>query len=259
MVLFLLRVECSILKTRFCAVIPTYNNPITIRLVAEKALEHVETVIIVDDASRAEGHDAVASLSATPGLEVVWRESNGGKGAAVKDGLRKAHELGFTHALQVDADNQHDLSQIPILLAAASKEPESLVLAYPQFDASVPKSRLHARQITIFWTTLETWGRAIIDPMCGFRVYPLKNTLRALPRSNHMDFDPEIAVRLVWLGTPVTNLPVKVRYLTAEEGGISNFDMLWDNVRISWMHTRLFILSFFKAPGLLLRRWGQNG
>ena len=250
--------ECSILTTRFCAVIPTYNNPITIRLVAEKALEHVETVIIVDDASRSEGHDAVADLSALPGMEVVWRESNGGKGAAVKDGLRRAHELGFTHALQVDADNQHDLSQIPTLIAAAAKKPESLILAYPQFDASVPKSRLHARQITIFWTTLETWGRAIIDPMCGFRVYPLENTLRALPRSNHMDFDPEIAVRLVWLGTPVTNLPVRVRYLTAEEGGISNFDMLWDNVRISWMHTRLFILSFFKAPGLLLRRWSQK-
>lgn len=250
--------EFSTLTPRFCAVIPTYNNPLTIRLVAEKALEHVEAVIIVDDASRQEGHDAVAGLTLLPGMDVVWRKTNGGKGAAVKDGFHRAAELGFTHVLQIDADHQHDLSRIPALISAASANPDALILAYPQFDATVPKSRLHARQITIFWTTLETWGRTIVDPMCGFRVYPLEKTLLALPRSNHMDFDPEVAVRLVWLGTKVTNLPVNVRYLTAEEGGISHFDLLWDNVRISWMHTRLFILSLLKAPGFLLRRWGRK-
>lgn len=233
---------------RYCAVIPTFNNPLTLRGVVELALASVEQVIVVDDASAEAGRLEAEALSQDECVVLIRRGQNGGKGAAVKDGLRRAFELGFTHALQIDADHQHDLSRIPSLLDASKNSPEALVLAHPEFDESVPKSRLHARQITIFWTTLETWGRKIVDPMCGFRVYPVASTVKALPASQHMDFDPEVAVRLVWLGVPVINLPVKVRYLTAEEGGVSHFDMLWDNVRISWMHTRLFLLSLVLMP-----------
>jgi hypothetical protein len=70
-------------------------------------------------------------------------------------------------------------------------------------------------------------------------VYPVKDSLATNTRSNRMDFDPEIAVRLVWRGVPIHNIPTRVRYLTAEEGGVSHFSMFWDNARISWMHTRL--------------------
>ena len=54
-----------------------------------------------------------------------------------------------------------------------------------------------------------------------------------------MDFDAEIAVRMVWQGCPVVNLPTRVRYLSADEGGVSHFRMFRDNVLISWSHTRL--------------------
>jgi len=228
-----------------CAIIPTYNNPLTIGHVVQTVQTWIPTVIVVDDGSAEEGRAAIDALAFRPGVEVVRRPQNGGKGAAVKDGLRRAEQLGFSHALQVDADNQHDLLRIPALLAESKRHPEALILAYPEFDETVPKGRLHARKITIFWTTLETFGRSIIDPMCGFRIYPVKDTVQVLPRSNYMDFDPEIAVRLVWHGVPVVNVATKVRYLTAAEGGVSNFHIFYDNVRISWMHTRLFTLSIF--------------
>lgn len=231
--------------TRTCAVIPTYNNPQTIALVVSIVQRSIDTVIVVDDGSAAEGKRAIAELRNKPGVMVIERAENGGKGAAVKDGLRHALQLGFSHALQVDADNQHDLERIPYFLVESQRHPQALILAYPEFDESVPKGRLHARKITIFWTTLETFGRSIIDPMCGFRIYPLVETVVALPKSNYMDFDPEIAVRLVWNGVPVVNVPAKVRYLSADEGGVSNFHVLYDNIRISWMHTRLFTLAIF--------------
>jgi hypothetical protein len=104
----------------------------------------------------------------------------------------------------------------------------------------VPKGRLIGRQITIFWTHIETGGRRIVDPMCGFRVYPLA-AVTELRCGDRMDFDIEIAVKLVWKGVPVVNLPTKVRYLTAAEGGVSNFRMFEDNVKISWLHTRLVV------------------
>ncbi|MGI5860840.1 MAG: glycosyltransferase family 2 protein [Myxococcales bacterium] len=224
---------------RPCILIPTYNNPATIRSVVERVRRHLADVVVIDDCSADEGKQAVEALARDGLTHTHRRERNGGKGAAVKTGFEVADRLGFTHALQVDADGQHALDDIPRFIEAARQKPESLVLGAPVFDETVPKARLKARQITIFWTNLETGGKVIEDPMCGFRVYPLKAALAAGARGDRMDFDPEIAVRMVWDQVPVINLPTKVRYLSAEEGGVSHFKMFRDNALISWMHTRL--------------------
>jgi polyprenyl-phospho-N-acetylgalactosaminyl synthase len=157
----------------------------------------------------------------------------------VKDGFRAAHALGFSHALQVDADGQHDVADVPRFLEALRERPDALVLAQPIFDATAPAARMRGRKFTLFWTDLETGGRVIQDPMCGFRLYPLAPALRAAAWGDRMDFDIEIAVRLVWEGCPVVNLPTRVRYLSREQGGVSHFRMWHDNTLISWAHTRL--------------------
>lgn len=228
---------------RACAVIPTYDNPRTIAAVVQRVRVHVDDVIIVDDASGEAGRAAVDELA---GVTVVRRAHNGGKGAAVKDGLRRAAELGFTHALQIDADGQHDTDDIPAMLAAARARPEALVLSSPRYDETAPRGRLIGRKITQFWTDVETGGGIIDDPMCGFRVYPLATATRVRVPSDRMDFDIEIAVRMVWERVPVVNLPTKVRYVPAIAGGVSHFRMFRDNVRISWMHTRLCHIALWR-------------
>lgn len=239
---------------RPCVVIPTYNNPATIRSVVERVREHLAAVIVVDDGSDTAGRDAVAELGQAGLAHVVHRQQNGGKGAAVKTGFQAAHDLGYTHVLQVDADGQHNLSDIPEFLKASQNRPEALILGAPVYDETAPRSRLIGRQITLFWTNFETHGRVIHDPMCGFRVYPVRAVLRLRKLGERMDFDIEIAVRLVWLGVAVVNLPTRVRYLGADEGGVSHFDMLWDNVRISWLHTRLSIYAMTVYPFVRLGR-----
>ncbi|MGA8893231.1 MAG: glycosyltransferase family 2 protein, partial [Anaeromyxobacteraceae bacterium] len=199
----------------------------------------LEAVVVVDDGSGDEAR-AIATDLEHRGLAVVRRhERNLGKGAAVKTGLATALKLGFTHALQVDADGQHDLDDVPRFLAASHESPEALVLGRPLFDASAPSVRRRGRLISIFWTTLETGGRVIEDPLCGFRVYPVAAALRAGARGDRMEFDPEVAVRMVWQGTPVVNLPTRVRYLSTQEGGVSHFRMFRDNVRMVLVHVRL--------------------
>jgi hypothetical protein len=111
----------------------------------------------------------------------------------------------------------------------------------------VSKGRTIGRKITLFWTHLETGGQVIGDPMCGFRIYPVAAALATHTRSDAMDFDPEIAVRMVWAGVPVINLPTRVRYIRRDEGGVSHFRMFRDNVLISWMHTRLMVSKIFAA------------
>ena len=243
---------------RPCALVPTYDNPRTIRAVVESVRRFVPDVVVIDDGSATAGRETVASLGRDGLAHVHHREANGGKGAAVKTGFRVAFDLGFTHALQVDADGQHDLEDAPKLLAAARSDPSALVLGAPIYDETAPKGRLVGRRITQWWTNRETGGPVIDDPMCGFRVYPLGRAVNVRVPANRMDFDIEVAVRLVWAGARVINVPTKVKYLPAEAGGVSHFRMFEDNVRISWMHTRLYNIVLwrrvFSPFAWLLRR-----
>lgn len=236
---------------RPCAVIPTYDNPTTLRAVVE-AVRGELPVIVIDDGSGPAGREVVEALGREDLAHVHHRERNGGKGAAVTTGFEVARSLGYTHALQVDADGQHELGDLPRFLAASREQPEALILGAPIYDASAPKGRLIGRQITRFWTNLETFGPVIDDPMCGFRVYPVEPACRIAPRCGpRMDFDIEVAVRLVWAGLPVVNLPTRVRY---PEGGVSHFHMVRDNARISWMHSKLVIESWARLAARSLGR-----
>lgn len=224
---------------RPCILVPTYDNPRTVRDVVARAREHLADVVVVDDASGPDGRAVVEALGADELAHVTRRERNGGKGAAVKTGFALARELGYTHALQVDADGQHALEDIPRFLDAARQNPSALVLGQPRFDGTAPIGRRIGRRITIFWTWIEA-GPVIGDAMCGFRVYPLEAALRAsVGTGDRMDFDPEIAVRIAWTGAPVIQLPTRVRYVSRAEGGVSHFGLVRDNWLISRMHTRL--------------------
>ncbi len=226
------------------AILPTYNNTWTVSRVARGLLELVPQVIVVDDGSDAQTKAVLAELGKTEGIEILTREENGGKGAAVKSGLARAVERGFTHAIQVDADEQHDLNSAPSLLEASRNAPLALVLGHPVFDESAPTSRRIGRNISVFWTHAATVldpGR-IQDPMCGFRVYPVEAAHEASRHTgDRMDFDPEVAIRLAWQGREVVNLPVNVRY---PEGGISHYRAFADNVLVAVMHARLCIYRY---------------
>lgn len=224
---------------RPCILVPTYDNPRTVRDVVRRAREHLTDIVVVDDGSGPEGRTVIEAIGREGLARVTHRARNGGKGAAVKTGFAFAYELGYTHALQLDADGQHALEDVPRFLEAARAEPSALVLGQPRFDASAPLGRRIGRQITIFWTWVEA-GSVIGDAMCGFRVYPLEAALRAAASSgDRMDFDPEIAVRIAWAGAPVIRIPTRVRYVSRDEGGVSHFSLGLDNWLISKMHTRL--------------------
>jgi len=239
---------------RTCAVIPTYDNPLTIGRVVSEVRRHVEDVIIVDDGGHADAVRALDAICDQPAALVIHRERNGGKGAAVKTGLHTARELGYTHALQIDADGQHATADIPKFLAHAAERPEAAVLGHPVFDATMPRGRRAAHALTNFMVFLQTGGRYIVDPQCGFRVYPVEAALAVGARGDRMDFDIEIAVRLHWAGVPIVNVPTGVRYLPAADGGTSHFRPVRDNVAISWMHARLLFTSVLWRLGLAGRR-----
>jgi glycosyltransferase involved in cell wall biosynthesis len=232
---------------RPCAIVPTHNHHLRLGEVAAGLRRFDLPVLIVDDGSDNPSKAAIAALhDPARGVTVMRLEVNGGKGAAVMAGFRRALAEGFTHALQVDADGQHDPAQAAEFLALGRARPEAVVSGGAVYDASVPKARKYGRYITHVCVWGETMSRDISDSMCGYRLYPLRAVARLLDErwiAARMEFDTEIIVRLHWAGVPVIMLPVKVVY---PAGNTSNFRMVRDNVRISWMHTRLLAQAPFR-------------
>ncbi|MFA3762163.1 glycosyltransferase [Yersinia sp. 2544 StPb PI] len=237
-----------------CVVIPCFNHGETMAGVLSQLAMYQLPCLIIDDGSDVDTANELTRLAAKyPWVVLITQPENRGKGHAVLNGLTVAQKQGYSHALQVDADGQHQLSDIPIMLGEAEKYPHHLISGRPVYDESVPKARLYGRYITHFWVWIETLSLSLKDSMCGFRVYPIAET-QALaarhPLGVRMDFDTEVMVRLYWQGTESRFLPTQVTY-PAE--GISHFDALHDNLRISWMHTRLFFGMLPRIPALLKR------
>ncbi|HMN44780.1 MAG TPA: glycosyltransferase family 2 protein [Povalibacter sp.] len=244
---------------KICIVIPFYNHPGAIAQVVD-ALKPLDLPCrIVDDGSDEASQGVLAQIAAREDWVSVQRlPANRGKGGAVMAGCDAALAAGFTHALQIDADGQHDAADVPRLLEQAQRHPQALVSGHAVYDESVPRSRLYGRYLTHVWVWINTLSFEIRDSMCGLRVYPLAPTCAIWRRhrlGRRMDFDTEILVRLSWSGVAILSMPTRVTY---PADGVSHFKLLKDNVYISLMHARLFAGMLLRLPLLLGRRVRQR-
>jgi len=233
-------------------IIPIYNHGDTVGPIVDYLVEHKLPVILIDDGSYLKTKQALSRIEKKYPNDVtlLTHPENGGKGAAVLTGMEMAHNMGLTHILQIDADAQHDYTRAEFFLEKSSANPAALIGGFPEFDASVPTSRLKGRKITTTMVSIETLSHGIKDAMCGFRVYPVEDVFKLKEKINYlrMGFDIEILVKLHWAGVPVEFYPIKVSY---PEGGISNFRIIRDNIEISELHTGLlFGMLFRKIRGL---------
>lgn len=237
---------------RPCFLIPIYNHRDTIARTVRALAVHRLPIIVVDDGSDTATQDVLVRLATEqPLMRLVRLPFNSGKGAAVQRGFTESELLGCTHALQIDADGQHDLADVPRFLERGAAHPDAVICGTPLYDASVPKGRLYGRYCTHIWVWIETLSFDIKDSMCGYRLYPLASVcplMRARRLPARMAFDTEVIVRLYWRGVEVESLPTRVTY---PRGGLSHFKMLRDNWSISAMHTRLALGMVPRAPLLL--------
>ncbi|MGA2411150.1 MAG: glycosyltransferase, partial [Candidatus Binataceae bacterium] len=120
---------------RCCAIIPSHNHSAVIGEIARELRSKGLFLFIIDDGS-GDPHRQILEALHTPadGVTVFRLPVNRGKGAAVMKGVELATAAGFTHALQIDADGQHDLAQVPAMLILAEAHPEALIAGAPFFD-----------------------------------------------------------------------------------------------------------------------------
>ncbi|GAC1336778.1 MAG: hypothetical protein NVSMB18_00570 [Acetobacteraceae bacterium] len=227
--------------------IPSYNSGPQLAQTVARALAAWQPVLVVVDGSTDGSADALVPKA---GLDVLRRDGNGGKGAAVRDGLLLAAALGFTHALVMDADGQHPAEHISGFMAASLARPEAMILGQPRFGADAPWPRVWGRRVSNALTA--ALAGDVGDSLFGFRVYPIRPLLAAMAETTRMrrfDFDAEALVRLAWRGVPAVKRPVPVRYPRLDEGGVSHFRYGRDNLLLAGMHLRLLLARLGRSRG----------
>lgn len=238
-----------------CFLIPVYNHHLAIGRTVEKLVQHALPIFIVDDGSDEITRQTLTDIAASQALVRLFHlPFNQGKGAAVMRGFHEACAAGMSHALQIDADGQHDLSDVGQFLAAGKRNSRAIVCGRPIYDASIPAGRKYGRYLTHVWVWIETLSFDIKDAMCGFRLYPLRETCGLIEQTKlpaRMDFDIAVIVRLAWRGLPIINIPTRVIY---PKDGVSHFRMWRDNARISGTHARLFFGMLVRLPKILFQR-----
>lgn len=236
-------------QNKFIFLIPYYNHPLKIKELLERLKPYNIDILIIDDGSDSKSKEALKNL----GARIFSREVNGGKGAAIKDGFKIAKKEGYTHAFQIDADMQHDLSSIKLFLDSSIKNPHAIIASNPIYKNK--NLRFYFRKITHFWVCVNTLSNSIKDSMCGFRIYPLDSIPYA--KSDRMDFDIEILLLSYFRGIAIKWLDVDVSY----NNHVSHFRMLRDNLLLFKLHFKYALL----LPFNLLKRnkkeklWYERG
>lgn len=245
-------------STSHIVLIPSYNPGPKVYETVRAARQYWNPVwVVIDGSTDGSELELQAMAAKDQGLRVIYLPRNNGKGAAVLQGLTLAAAEGYTHALTMDSDGQHPPELIPAFMAESIKQPSAMVLGKPMFDTSAPNIRVQGRKISNGLANFVTLCGGIGDSLFGFRVYPINPLIKVMrfqPWMRHFDFDPEAAIRLSWHGVKVVNLPASVRYFSTDEGGVSHFRYLRDNVLLTWMYLRLFFEFVLRLPMLLARR-----
>lgn len=224
----------------YCALIPTYNNDQTLESLISTVLKYTANIIVVNDGS----NDRTGEILERFKNEVVTISfpKNRGKGAALKEGLKKAEELGYEYAISLDSDGQHLPSEIPKFLEKVKPGEDILIIGDRDMTSeNIPGKSLFGRNFSNFWVKLET-GKDLPDTQSGYRLYTVAKMNRFHLFTVKYDFELESLVRWIWRGYPVEFVTINVYYPPAEER-VSHFKGFKDNFRISLLNTALVIIT----------------
>ncbi|UOK42937.1 MULTISPECIES: DUF2062 domain-containing protein [Flavobacterium] len=225
-------------KHKLCVIIPTYNNHKTLRRIVDGVLNYTQNCIVVNDGSTDTTKEI---LSSYPNITQIHISKNQGKGNALREGFRKAKELGYRYAITIDSDGQHFPSDITVFLDnLENSEKEVLLIGNRNMNQDgIPKKSSFGNKFSNFWFWFET-GIELEDTQSGYRLYPLES----IPErffTKKFEFEIEVIVRAAWNGVEVKNVPVNILYDPNER--VTHFRPFKDFTRISILNTVLVIIT----------------
>lgn len=230
-------------QARILVIVPVYNHGTTLRQVVLGVLALHKDVLVVDDGSTDQGLKTIADLP----VRIHIHPQNRGKGAAIRTAAKAAKALGATHIVTIDADGQHDPRDLPKFFAAIKRHPMAVIVGTRDFaTANAPRTSRFGRSFSNFWLRVQT-GCKLQDTQSGFRVYPVALFTHLAFTEDRYSFEVEILVRSAWADLELVDVPITVHYPPGKQR-ISHFRTFVDNVRISWLNTRLTLRSMLPWP-----------
>jgi len=241
-------IQATMRQQKICVVMPTYNNGGTLRDVVERVLSFCTDVIVVNDGCTDNSDEILTSFGER--ITVVDYGHNRGKGYALKQGFKKAKNLGFNYALTIDSDGQHFPEDIPLFVKALEQHPDALIVGSRNLNQeNMPGGNTFANKFSNFWFKVQT-GINLPDTQTGYRLYPL----RKLPHIFSARYEAELSLLVfsAWRGIDLVPIKVNVCY---PEDRVTHFRPFWDFFRISALNTILCVVALvYGWPSRLIRK-----
>jgi glycosyltransferase involved in cell wall biosynthesis len=245
----------KIINLNCCVLIPTYNNERTLNRVIDGVLKYTDRIIIINDGAT---DTTPKLLKSYTNLEQIVFTKNKGKGCALREGFKKAHQIGYAYAITIDSDGQHYPEDIEVFITEIEKSAGSLLIGDRNMtQEGIPKKSSFGNNFSNFWYTFET-GVKLTDTQSGYRLYPLKELANLNYITNKFEFEIEVIVRASWKGIPVKNVSIQVLYDESER--VSHFRPIKDFTRISILNTILVLIAlFYIKPRDFFRKLKKKG
>ena len=192
--------------TNCAAVIPCFNESVSITPLVASVRRQLPSVLVVDDGST----DETAGRARMAGAVVIKHEGNLGKGAALKSGLSHAFKLGFEWAVTLDGDGQHAPEDLPALLRCAKRTGARLVIGNRMNEAKrIPWLR---RQVNRWMsrTISRRAGRPLPDTQSGYRLIHLRTWAALALTTKHFEVESEMLMAFLAAGRRVEFVPIRV-------------------------------------------------
>jgi polyprenyl-phospho-N-acetylgalactosaminyl synthase len=186
-----------------------YNEATTIGRVVAELGRAGHQVVVVDDGSG----DGTRHIATAAGANVVAHPVNLGQGAALQTGIDYALAHGADILVTFDADGQHRVTDIPILVEALRRERADFALGsrFLGQTYNLPTLRRWVLYAATIFTRLTT-GLRLTDSHNGLRALTRKGAAAIRLRQNRMAHASEILVEIAHSGLRYVEVPVTIEY-----------------------------------------------
>lgn len=192
---------------RIAALIPAFNEAVNIAVVVERVRPFVTAVVVVDDGSV----DDTVNVAAQAGALVLRHDSNRGKGAALKTGFTYLLAQGYDGAITIDADGQHDASEIPLFIAAAAEGYDIVIGNRMSNISTMPFIRRFANHASSLLVSMFL-GQNVRDSQNGFRYYRLAAVCSLSLKADKYDLETEVIFKAGRAGYRIDWVPTRTIY-----------------------------------------------
>ena len=188
------------------ALIPAYNAAPFVGDVIRKARAYVP-VIAVNDGSK---DGTLAEMKRTDAT-LIDQQPNQGKGVALRTGFRAALDRGADAVIQLDADGQHDPTEIPLFIEKHYTTAADLIIGERDFSGMPPVRRMSntVGRAAFSWAI----GRKVRDNQSGYRLLSRRLIEAVLQSKEHgYEFEMDMILSAVKRGWPIEGVPIRTIY-----------------------------------------------